>query len=123
MLQPKMNIELPAERIAASCRKWQIAELAVFGSVLRDDFRADSDLDVLITPGQDARWSAFDMMHMGEELAEIAGCPVDVVSRRGLDSSRDFLRRQAIRESARTIYVARQPSVAVRFVALSPRRL
>ncbi|HXU23658.1 MAG TPA: nucleotidyltransferase domain-containing protein [Tepidiformaceae bacterium] len=113
MLQPKMNIELPAERIAAFCRKWQITELAVFGSVLRDDFRADSDLDVLITPGQDARWSAFDMMHMGEELAEIAGRPVDVVSRRGLDSSRNFLRRQAILESARTIYAARQPSVPV----------
>ena len=102
----KMNIELPDDRIAEFCRKWKISELAVFGSVLREDFRPGSDLDVLITPGPDATWSAFDMIHMGEELARIVGRPVDVVSRRGLESSRNFLRRRAILESARTIYAA-----------------
>jgi len=106
MLQPQMNVELPNERVAEFCRKWKIIELALFGSVLRDDFHAESDLDVLITPGPDARWSAFDMMHMGEELAGIVGRPVDVVSRRGLDFSRNYLRRRCILESARTIYAA-----------------
>ncbi len=99
-----MQIELPAERVAEFCRRWQIAELAVFGSVLRDDFRADSDLDLLITPGP--KWSAFDLVHMSAEFARIAGRPVDVVSRRGLDASRNYLRRRAILESARTIYAA-----------------
>ena len=51
MLQLHMQIELPAEQVAEFCRRWQIAELAVFGSALREDFRADSDLDLLITPG------------------------------------------------------------------------
>jgi len=106
MLQQQMNIELADDRIAEFCRKWEIVELALFGSVLRDDFHAESDLDILVTPGPAAKWSAFDMMHMGEELAGIVGRPVDVVSRRGLDSSRNYLRRQAILESARTIYAA-----------------
>ena len=101
-----MQIELPAERVAEFCRRWQIAELAVFGSALREDFRADSDLDLLITPGPGAKWSAFDLVHMSTEFARIAGRPVDVVSRRGLDASRNYLRRRAILESARTIYAA-----------------
>ncbi len=72
MLQLHMQIELPAEQVAEFCRRWQIAELAVFGSVLREDFRADSDLDLLITPGRGAKWSAFDLVHMSAEFAGIA---------------------------------------------------
>ncbi|MGH2633592.1 MAG: nucleotidyltransferase family protein [Tepidiformaceae bacterium] len=101
-----MKIDLPEELIAEFCQKWQIAELAVFGSVLRDDLRPDSDLDVLITPRPGASWSAFDLLHMGEELARVALRPVDVVSRRGLESSRNYLRRRAILESAQIVYAA-----------------
>jgi predicted nucleotidyltransferase len=45
------KIELPMEQIKAFCQKWQVTELALFGSVLRDDFRSDSDIDILITLG------------------------------------------------------------------------
>jgi len=51
-----MNIKIPKEEIADFCRKWKIAELSLFGSVLRDDFRPDSDIDLLVTFSRDAEW-------------------------------------------------------------------
>ena len=53
------RIWFDAGKIAEFCRKWRIAEFALFGSVLRDDFRPDSDVDVLVTYDPDAGWSGF----------------------------------------------------------------
>ena len=65
------QIEIPAERISAFCRKWQITELALFGSVLREDFGSDSDVDVLVTFAPDVPWSLYDWVDMGDELPNI----------------------------------------------------
>ena len=62
-----MHIQVPREQIEAFCRKWKIREFALFGSVLRDDFRPDSDVDVLVEFASDARHSLFDRMDMVEE--------------------------------------------------------
>ena len=62
-----MNIEIPKEKIADFCRKWKIVELSLFGSVLRDDFRPDSDVDILVTFSPDAEWSLLDHVAMEEE--------------------------------------------------------
>jgi predicted nucleotidyltransferase len=62
------RIVIPKERIADFCRRWKITELALFGSVLREDFRADSDVDVLVTFAPDATWSPFDHVDMEDEL-------------------------------------------------------
>lgn len=102
----RLPIDMPREPIAAFCRKWKVVELALFGSVLRNDFGPDSDVDVLVSFAPDARWSLLDEPRMERELAELLGRSVDLVSRRAVQDSRNWLRRQAILASAEPIYVA-----------------
>jgi hypothetical protein len=102
----KANIAIPEEAIAGYCRRWKIVELALFGSVLRDDFRPDSDIDVLVRFHPEARHTLFDMVRMQEELKRILGREVDLVSRRGIEKSRNYLRKKAILESAEVVYAA-----------------
>ena len=64
----KVRIPIDQEKIAEFCQRWKITEFALFGSVLRDDFRPDSDVDVLVTFAPDAEWSLFDDVDMEEEL-------------------------------------------------------
>jgi uncharacterized protein len=73
------RVPVTQAQIEAFCRKWKIRELALFGSVLRDDFRPDSDVDVLVEFSSDAHHSLFDRMEMVEELEEIFGRSVDLV--------------------------------------------
>ena len=100
------RFELPRKRVAEFCVRWRITELALFGSVLREDFSGDSDIDVLVTFAEEARWTLFDMVRMKEELSKIMGRNVDLVSRRGVESSRNPIRRQAILSSAKVVHVA-----------------
>lgn len=99
-----MNVEVPREKIEEFCRKWRVSELALFGSVLRDDFRPDSDVDVLLTFAPDAGISLFDYADIQEDLEAIFGRKVDVFSRKGVERSQNRFRRRAILESARTVY-------------------
>jgi len=101
------SLEIPDDALARFCRRWKVAELALFGSVLRGDFRPDSDVDVLVTFDPESRRTLFDMVDMQDELSALLGRPVDLVSRRGVESSRNYLRRKAILSSAETIYVQR----------------
>jgi len=103
----KIKLELDQEKIAEFCRRWKITELSFFGSILREDFGPESDVDVLVSFAPDADWSLFDHMEMEEELSAILGRNVDLVSRRAIERSRNWLRRKAILESAETLYVAR----------------
>ncbi len=103
---PQTNLNLPQEQIADFCRRWQITEFALFGSVLRSDFRPDSDIDVLVTFAPSTHWGLFDLAAMQEELIEIFGRPVDLVSRRGIEASRNYIRRKAILNSAQVIHAA-----------------
>ena len=64
--------------ISEFCRRWQISELALFGSVLRDDFGPESDLDVLITFSPDADWGLLDHYQMQQELERLLGREVDL---------------------------------------------
>ena len=100
------HITVPSYRIAGFCERWQVTQLALFGSVLRDDFGSGSDIDVLVEFAREARHSLFDMVRMEEELSEIFGREVDLVERAGIEQSRNYLRRRAILESAETIYAA-----------------
>jgi hypothetical protein len=102
----KIRIDIPEERIAEFCEKWQIQEFALFGSVLSDDFKPNSDLDVLVTFHENAKPTLFDVVRMEKELIELFGREVDLVSRRGLEFSRNYLRRNAILSSAETVYAA-----------------
>ena len=92
------KLPIPWDRLEAFCRKWGIAELALFGSVLRDDFGPDSDVDVLVRYTPDAQPSLFD------HVDEIFGRPVDLLSRKAIERSRNPFRRRSILDSARVIY-------------------
>jgi uncharacterized protein len=98
------HIEIPREEVGAFCRRWQIKELSLFGSVLRDDFGPDSDVDVLVRFDPEARRTLFDLARMQDELQQILGRNVDLVSRRGIEMSRNYLRRSAILKSAEVVY-------------------
>ncbi len=102
----KSRIELPADKLSEFCRRWKVAELAVFGSVLRPDFKSDSDVDMLVTFGADARWSLLDHVRMQDELSDLLGRRVDLVSRKGIERSRNYVRRRAILETSEVIYAA-----------------
>ncbi len=89
------------------CQRWKIVELAVFGSALREDFRPDSDIDLLVSFEPDARWSLLDFVRMQEELQAHFGRAVDLVSRRGIERSENAIRRRNILESAEVVYAVR----------------
>ena len=103
----RLNIDLPKEKISDFCRKWNIVDFSLFGSVLRDDFRPDSDVNVLVTFSHDAEWSLLDHIAMEEELAAIFSRKVDMVSRKAIERSENYIRRKAILETARPYYVTR----------------
>jgi predicted nucleotidyltransferase len=101
------SLELERPEVAAFCRRWKVRELAVFGSVLRRDFRPDSDIDLLVTFEADATWGLLEQATMEGELAGLLGRKVDLVSKRAIERSANWIRRQAILESAETVHVAR----------------
>lgn len=102
-----IKISIDYEKIAEFCQRWNITELALFGSVLRDDFQPESsDIDVLVSFAQDAHWTLFDLVDMEEDIQAIFQRKVDLVSRRGIERSQNHLRRQAILTSAKVIYAA-----------------
>lgn len=102
----QLKINLPLDKIEVFCRKWKIKELSLFGSVLREDFRPDSDVDFLVTFEEGARWSFFDMVDMQDELKEILGREVDLVERRAVERSENYIRRRHILQSLEPLYVA-----------------
>ena len=101
----ELKIKVPRKELEEFCKKHHIRKLALFGSVLREDFRPESDVDVFVefeegkTPGL-----AFFGMH--EELAELFKRDVDLLTFKGVETSRNPIRRKAILESARVYYVA-----------------
>lgn len=103
-LQARLGIT--PEQLAEFCQKWKIAELALFGSVLRDDFSANSDVDVLVSFFSHHSWG-LEFIQMREELATLFKRPVDLLTRQSIMNSHNVLRRQAILDSAEVIYAAR----------------
>jgi predicted nucleotidyltransferase len=99
-------IPWPAERIDEFCRHWKIAELSLFGSALRDDFRPDSDIDLLVRFAPDADWSLLDHARMELELEHMLGHGVDLISRSAIEKSPNWIRRNEILRTARPVYAA-----------------
>ncbi len=100
------RIDLPMDQIVAFCRKWQIVEFALFGSVLRDDFRPDSDVDVMVSFAPGERWTFADLLDMENELKGILGRDVDLVERRVIERDRNYILRRQILSSAEPVYAA-----------------
>jgi predicted nucleotidyltransferase len=96
----------PADRLADFCRRWKIIELSLFGSALRDDFRPDSDIDLLARFAPDAEWSLLDHAKMERELTEMLGREVDLASRTAVEASPNWIRRREILSTAKALYAA-----------------
>ena len=98
------EVRIPQDSLAEFCRANSITELSIFGSALRADFGPQSDIDLLVSFDEEAHHTMFDLIRMEEELEAMLGREVDLVSRRGIEKSLNYLRREAILESAELIY-------------------
>ncbi len=98
------RLGLTAQELEDFCTRWEVLELALFGSVLRNDFRDNSDIDILVSYLSDAKRGLFEKVEMKEELEELVGRKVDLVSRKAIERSRNWIRRQNILESAKVLY-------------------
>ncbi|MEL7351457.1 MAG: nucleotidyltransferase domain-containing protein [Cyanobacteria bacterium P01_A01_bin.116] len=105
------NIDLPMPAIERVCQKWHLTELALFGSVLRDDFQSEnSDIDVMVQFHPDALTAlrGFDyfiaLEAIQEELKALFHRDVDVIVRSGIEQSHNYLRRHEILSTAQVIY-------------------
>lgn len=102
----RLETRVNPEQIEDFCRHWNVREFSLFGSVLRDDFNDASDVDVMVSFQVDAVWSLLDHVAMREELIALFGRNVDLVTRKGVERSRNTLRRSAILETAKVFYAA-----------------
>lgn len=96
-----MTVDIPKATIRDFCSRWRIKQLAVFGSALGDEFRPDSDIDILVVLRDDARWGLFDHQRAEDELSGLLGRKVDLVNKAGL---RNPFRRHHILNHHRIVY-------------------
>jgi len=99
----RKKFTLPRKKIAEFCKRWSITEFSVFGSVLREDFRPDSDIDVLVSIDPKAHIGLFELIDMKLELEKMFKRPVDLIEKEGL---RNPYRRQEILRTAQVVYAA-----------------
>jgi predicted nucleotidyltransferase len=97
----RKKFRLPRKKIEEFCKRWNITEFSVFGSVLRDDFRPDSDIDVLVSIHPKAHIGLFELIDMQLELEKMFKRPVDLVEKEGL---RNPYRRREILRTAQVVY-------------------
>lgn len=93
-------------QLAGFCQQWQVAELAFFGAILQDDFRASSDVDVLVNDLPTAKRGQFEKIRMKAELEALFHHNVDLVSKAAITQSSNWLRRKNILNSAEVFYLA-----------------
>jgi predicted nucleotidyltransferase len=96
-----IRMEVPHEKITNFCHRWNVVEFALFGSVLRDDFNINSDIDVLVTFAEKAQVSLFDLAQMQIELQELFNRPVDILEKAAL---RNPFRKRHILATAQVVY-------------------
>jgi predicted nucleotidyltransferase len=96
-----VRVDIPENKVAEFCQRWQIKELSIFGSALRDDFQPESDVDVLVVFEENAPWGLFDLMRAEEDLEQILGREVDLVEK---STVRNPFRRHHILSYREVIY-------------------
>ena len=99
----KIRLPIPRKKISEFCLRWKVVEFSLFGSILREDFRPESDVDVLVTFAPEAQVSLFDLVQMQIELESLFGRPVDVVEK---DALRNPFRKREILSTAQVVYAA-----------------
>ena len=103
----KTAISLPMDEVREICRRYDVAELSIFGSVLRSDFRPDSDVDFLVVFQNDdyGPWAS-KLTDMERDLSRLLSRNVDLVSRLAVENSENYIRRRRILTSREVLYVA-----------------
>jgi predicted nucleotidyltransferase len=97
---PDIAIQIDKDKLRDFCRRWKVTEFALFGSVVRpEEFRDDSDVDVLVRFAPNVKWGLFDLVHAQDELGLIFGRKVDLVERRLVEQSDNRFRRRSILNS------------------------
>lgn len=99
-------IESRREGIEAFCKKWNISELQVFGSVTTDHFRPDSDIDIVVDFPAGSHHTLIQLARMEEELERIFGRRIDLLTRKAVEQSRNTIRRESILSSLVKVYGA-----------------
>lgn len=99
-------IGLAKDKIGDFCKKWGVRELSLFGSVLREDHRPDSDIDILVDFRPGIERSLLDLVSMTDELRAIFGREVDLVTRKAVENSENYIRRKAILSSLEVVYAS-----------------
>ncbi|HBQ99469.1 MULTISPECIES: nucleotidyltransferase family protein [unclassified Roseofilum] len=109
-----MNIEILYQRLDITlqqlqvfCQNAQIIELALFGSILRDDFGSESDIDILVTFAPNYKISLLDFVGLEYQLQDLFNRKVDLVSKKAVEQDRNWLRRQEILNHYQVIYESR----------------
>jgi len=102
----KQPVHISRNKVASFCRRWKVVEFSLFGSILREDFRPDSDIDVLVKFAPEARVSLFDLVEMEDELKGVFGREVDLVEKDAILQSENYIRRKNILENTEVIYAA-----------------
>jgi len=97
--------KLKLQSVVDFCRRWDIVELAVFGSVLRDDFSVQSDIDLLLTFAEGTQGTLYDYVLMKDEMEKFLGREVDLINRKALERSKNRLRREEIEQTAKIVFV------------------
>jgi uncharacterized protein len=97
------KLPIPEKKIRLFCHRWKVTEFALFGSILREDFHPESDVDVLVSFTAEARWNLWDLAEMQQELVGIFGRSVDLIENGTL---RNPFRRQAILSTKQVVYAA-----------------
>lgn len=100
------RVEIPMDRIKDFCKKWRIVELSLFGSALRKDFAPHSDVDILVQFAPETRYGMFDLVRMEQELQELLGRRVDLIERKAIEQTENYIRRRSILSSAEIVYAS-----------------
>ena len=103
-MEPRIPLDM--DKIKAFCAKWKIVEFSLFGSVLTDEFRPDSDVDVMVKFVEPAIWSLRDLDRMEDELTIIIGRKADLSTKLGVELMRNYIRRNSILRGSRVFYAA-----------------
>ncbi|MDX2096211.1 MAG: nucleotidyltransferase family protein [Leptolyngbyaceae cyanobacterium bins.59] len=105
-MKQQLKIQLPHPELAAFCQKWKIKEMSFFGSVLREDFRSDSDIDIIVNFEDNSTWGILELVRMKRELKTLLGREVDLITKKSIEQSHNWIRRQEILGTAQIVYVA-----------------
>ena len=104
LINPYQRLNIQPSQLEEICQQWQIVEMSLFGSVLSDDFNTKSDIDILVSFAEDAKITFFDLDTIEEQLSNLFNRPVDVVTKRAIEQSRNWIRKKNILENSRVIY-------------------